>query len=141
MSGLDVRVILKGVETLVWKPGASGNPSGKSKMKLLSDDLRRLLTQNPARIRRVTEKLVEMAEEGDLTAIQMLMDRMEGKPVQSIEIDQTVTQLPREQRFARLLEMQAKVITDVAPTPAQATPARVSPVKQIGGGNGDGGVN
>ncbi len=110
-------------------------------MKLLSDDLRRLLTQNPARIRRVTEKLVEMAEEGDLTAIQMLMDRLEGKPVQSIEIDQTVTQLPREQRFARLLEMQAKVITDVTPAPAPAAPAKVSPVKQIGGGNGDGSVN
>jgi hypothetical protein len=123
---------------LVWKPGTSGNPAG---MKLLSDDLRRLLTQNPDRVRKVTEKLVSLAEEGDLTAIQMLMDRMEGKPTQSIEIDQTVTQLPREQRFARLLEIQAKVIPSVTAQPVASAAPRVSPVKQITSGNGDGSGN
>lgn len=130
MSGLDVRVILKGVETLVWKPGASGNPSGKSKMKLLSDDLRRLLTQNPARIRRVTEKLVEMAEEGDLTAIQMVFDRLEGKPHQSIEIDQTVTQASAAEVDRRIIELQRRL----AGTLPKPDVVDVEPVQ--GGSNG-----
>ena len=51
-----------------------------------------------------------MAEDGDLTATQMIFDRLEGKPHQTVEIDQTVTALPPEMRFARLIELQAKVI-------------------------------
>ena len=93
-----------------WTKGRSGNPSGNSKMRMLSDDLRKVLTQDPARLRKITEQLVTMAEEGDLTATQMIFDRLEGKPHQTVEIDQTVTQLPPEMRFARLIELQAKVI-------------------------------
>jgi len=121
-----------------WKPGVSGNPSGKSRMKLLSDDLRRMLTQSPTRVRAITEKLVTMAEEGDLTAIQMVFDRLEGKPHQSIEIDQTFTNLTREQRFSRLLELQAKLVSD-AKVPA-AVPV---PVKHLDldKANGSGNVN
>ncbi len=117
-----------------WKPGVSGNPSGKSRLKLLSDDLRRMLTQDPVRIRRVTEKLVTMAEEGDLTAIQMIFDRLEGKPHQSIEIDQTFTNLTREEKFQRVLELQAKVIPE---PPSDKT----VPVKHLERANGSGSVN
>lgn len=100
-------------------------------MKLLSDDLRKVLAQDPSKIRKITEKLVDMAQEGDLSAIQMVFDRLEGKPHQTVEIDQTVSSLPREERLARLLEMQAMVLKDVTP------PAPV-PVKQIPASNKNG---
>lgn len=38
------------------------------------------------RIRKVLRKLFDKAEEGDLTAINMVLDRLIGKPAQSIEV-------------------------------------------------------
>lgn len=103
-------------------------------MKLLSDALRRELALRPERVKNIADKLISLAEDGDLTAMNMIFDRIEGKPLQTLEIDQTVTQLTPEQRFARLLELQAKVIHSLP----HATPSQeegvgqdvVFPVKQ-----------
>lgn len=92
-----------------WKPGISGNPNGNSKMRMLSDDLRKVLVQNPARLRKITETLVTMAEEGDLSAIQLVFDRLEGRAHQTIAIDQTVTEMSRDERIARILELGSKL--------------------------------
>jgi hypothetical protein len=57
-----------------------GNNYSSKKNRLLNDTLKRIITQDDAkRARRIMEALVSKAEDGDTKAIDMVMDRMEGK--------------------------------------------------------------
>ena len=69
------------------KGGApTGNQNGK-RGKLFYDALRVALVQEDRKsLRKITDKLVKAAEEGDAWAVKEIMDRMDGKPVQSTEI-------------------------------------------------------
>lgn len=76
---------------MAFAKGKSGNPGGKRQEKLLSDELRRVLSDidktdgsDRKRLHRVVEKLVEKAEEGEIQAIREVFDRLEGKPAQAI---------------------------------------------------------
>lgn len=80
-----------------FKPGDPNiNRGGRPpKDKALSDELRRCLElkdvpRGKARIKRkeaISEVLTQEALKGNLTAINMILDRVEGKPVASSEID------------------------------------------------------
>lgn len=63
---------------------ANKNNSHSSKInRLMNDTLRRVLIQDEAlRARTITEALVTKAEEGDVSAIKEVFDRMDGKVVQ-----------------------------------------------------------
>jgi membrane carboxypeptidase/penicillin-binding protein PbpC len=98
-----------------FKPGQSGNPSGRSKFKLLTDALRAEATQNPTKVRAMAAAILEAASTGDLQAAAFIFDRLEGKPQQSIEIESTHVNLTIEQRLQRVIELQAKVLTDETP--------------------------
>jgi hypothetical protein len=52
----------------------------------MSATLRRLTTQNPKRLNKIAEALLDAAEAGDLPAIKEVFDRLDGKAVQSTEI-------------------------------------------------------
>ncbi len=57
-----------------------GNNYSSKKNRLLNDTLKRIITQDDAkRARRIMEALVSKAEDGDTKAIDMVMDRLEGK--------------------------------------------------------------
>jgi len=60
-----------------WKPGQSGNPSGKPKSKPLSDLLRQA-GENGA-YKRIVDALIARALEGDIKAITVVLDRIEGR--------------------------------------------------------------
>lgn len=63
-----------------------GNQNGK-KGKLFYDALRVALVQeDKKKLRKITEKLVEAAEEGEPWAVKEIMDRMDGKPVNTTEL-------------------------------------------------------
>jgi hypothetical protein len=63
-----------------------GRPIGSvNREKPFNDALRLALRGNPLRLRRIAEKLTEKAEEGDLSAIRELADRLDGKPAQVID--------------------------------------------------------
>ena len=64
-----------------------GRPIGSvNREKPFTDMLRvALLTGGGRRLRVIADKLVEKAEQGDLQAIREVMDRLDGKAVQSIE--------------------------------------------------------
>ena len=63
-----------------------GNQNGK-KGKLFYDALRiALIQEDKKKLRKITDKLVESAENGEPWAVKEIMDRMDGKPVQSTEI-------------------------------------------------------
>jgi len=79
-----------------WKPGQSGNPNGRPpRGETLTDILRvklRELTVKGKNGKRIEAKeaimitLLNLAMSGDLRAIQYVMDRVDGKPVQPQEV-------------------------------------------------------
>jgi Family of unknown function (DUF5681) len=85
-----------GGEATRWKPGQSGNPGGRPKTAPLSRACRELLTQpvpNDPEGRTyagaIAQTLAEKALAGDIRAAQEIADRAEGRPRQSIEVENT----------------------------------------------------
>ena len=83
-----------------WKPGQSGNPKGRPpKNKTLTDALERALKKKDvkrgyddiSRKDAIAEILTQEALKGNLKAIDMILDRIEGRPGQSINLDADVT--------------------------------------------------
>jgi hypothetical protein len=77
-----------------WKKGQSGNPSGGnfSKEKVFADALRMVAheTDEPSgkkKIRRIAERLVECALNGEGWAIAQVADRLDGKPAQESTVN------------------------------------------------------
>jgi hypothetical protein len=72
-----------------------GRPIGSTnRQKPFNDALLMTLRSNPLALRRISAKLVEKAEEGDLAAIREIADRLDGKPAQVIDRrDLPVTEL------------------------------------------------
>jgi hypothetical protein len=76
-------------------PGVSGNPSGRGSAQSLVAALRAELHEReeggrPA-LREIAARLVDMAVGGDLRAIREVLDRMDGKPLQAVEVDGAAT--------------------------------------------------
>jgi hypothetical protein len=76
-----------------WPKGVSGNPGGRPKLKPLTEELERLLEQEAPKSKGQTwaaviaEALVKRASKGDVRAIAELGNRIEGRPVQAVELD------------------------------------------------------
>ena len=60
--------------------------TNQSNHKLFKDALRRKLIQNPQRIDKILEALLQAAEEGDLNCAKEILDRSDGKSVAIQEI-------------------------------------------------------
>ena len=73
-----------------FQPGESGNPNGTSKLKRFYATLDRVIIQDEQeqtpKLRKAAEKLLEEASKGEPWALQMLADRLDGKPKQQTEI-------------------------------------------------------
>jgi hypothetical protein len=66
-----------------------GNTNSKAENRLWANTIRRAIVQGDGEtLRRIAEKLIAMAEAGDLQAIKELGDRMDGKPAQVIAGDE-----------------------------------------------------
>jgi uncharacterized protein DUF5681 len=95
-----------------WPKGVSGNPGGRPKKRLLTDELELLLEQEAPNSRNKTwavviaEALLRKAREGDVRAISELANRIEGKPLQAVELDVYSDKDPGE----RLSELIATVL-------------------------------
>lgn len=64
-----------------------GNEHSSKINRLMNDTLKRILIQNEAlRARNISEALVTKAEEGDVSAIKEVFDRMDGKVVQENKV-------------------------------------------------------
>ena len=71
-----------------------GNQNGVKQNRLITDALRRVVTQSPEKLKKACEKVLEDAQEGNLYALSFIADRLDGKPSQSV--DMTVTQTSHE---------------------------------------------
>jgi hypothetical protein len=74
--------------------GQSGNPGGRpSRDNSLTGLLRRELGKkesaedNATRKQRLTDKLIELALNGDTVAIKYIFDRIDGKPTETVKAD------------------------------------------------------
>lgn len=73
-----------------WMPGTSGNPAGRPVGAVgFTSALRRALAQEldgrPV-VELLAERLVELGLAGDLRAIMVIADRVEGRPRQAVEL-------------------------------------------------------
>jgi len=71
-----------------FQPGKSGNPSGsQGGWGQFRATLDRAIAQDDAkRLRQCAETLLDLAASGDLQAIAMIADRLDGKPRQQTEV-------------------------------------------------------
>ncbi len=67
-----------------WKPGQSGNPGGRPKWKPMSEALQRLAEQEPGLWDALVRSAVVKGGKGDMTAINTIWDRIEGKIAQTV---------------------------------------------------------
>ena len=65
--------------------GQIGN-NNAGKNKLFGDQLKRHLVQNPHKLEKIIVQLVDDAMNGNIAAAKEVMDRVDGKAVQSTEI-------------------------------------------------------
>lgn len=76
-----------------FKCGASGNPAGRPKGRTLSSWLQELLAESESeggatRGERLARKLIEIALEGDVKALKLLVDRHDGRVPQHVLLEQ-----------------------------------------------------
>jgi len=72
---------------MAWKPGESGNPSGRKPERPFLAALERAIAQGDAKmLRQAAEKLLLAASKGESWAIQQLADRLDGKARQQLEV-------------------------------------------------------
>jgi hypothetical protein len=63
-----------------------GRPIGSiNRERPFNEALRIALCQRPHSLRRVADRLIDKAEEGDLPSIRELIDRLDGKTVQAVD--------------------------------------------------------
>ncbi len=106
-----------------FKKGQSGNPGGRPKSKPFTDALRLAVHEadgDATKLRRIAAKLTEMAMDGDIQAIREIVDRIEGKPHQSMDVNDNRSELSEQERGARLLELLERRGTIGAAAPAGA---------------------
>lgn len=91
----------------MWKPGQSGNPGGRPKGSSLTKRLRQALDANDGKLAEIVVKvLLREAAKGKYQHLREVLDRVDGKVVQRVELNATVQQAQDQfiQAAERVLE-------------------------------------
>ena len=65
---------------------STNQPIKKRGLSLVSK-LKSMLAKDPERVTKILEKIIEKAEGGDLKAIEMVLDRVDGKPKETKDLN------------------------------------------------------
>jgi hypothetical protein len=97
----------------------SGNPGGRPRKRLISDEIERLLLEDAPNASGKTyatalaEVLLKQALKGDLRAIAEVANRVEGKPIQAVDLDinpnEDIESLTDEELETRIAELEEKL--------------------------------
>lgn len=63
-----------------------GNKNATKDKRLITDALKRAVTQSPEKLRKACEAILDQASKGDLSSFVVIADRLEGKPGQAVII-------------------------------------------------------
>ena len=75
-----------------FKGAPEENQNAVKRSRVVSDTLRRVAVQNPKKLREACEALLDKAAKGDAMAYKEIRDTLDGKPMQSVEMNVTRTQ-------------------------------------------------
>lgn len=67
-----------------FKPGQSGNPSGRPKKKPITELLEQI-ANDPKAMAKIKAALIEHLIRGDIPTVNLMADRLEGKVTQTLE--------------------------------------------------------
>lgn len=68
-----------------WRPGQCGNPNGRPSRKTFTDGLMRQLDESGAE-EDIIRMVIELARQGERWAVELIWNRLEGKPRPAIEL-------------------------------------------------------
>jgi len=70
------------------EPKKVGAPIGNqnAKKKPFTEQMKRFILANPEKMEKIIEGIFKEAEDGSLAALNIIMDRVEGKPIQATDI-------------------------------------------------------
>jgi hypothetical protein len=71
---------------MTWARGQSGNPHGRPKSGRAFAEALRAVGEEGGNLEAVAEKVWELARGGDLRAIQLIAERLDGRPLNYEEI-------------------------------------------------------
>jgi len=72
------------------KAGApKGNTNSSKKNRMVGDALRAAAKQNPDKLKKACEALMDKAVEGDIQAFNAFRDTLDGKPAQTVDLSVT----------------------------------------------------
>ena len=94
-----------------------------NKQKPFTDMLRvALLSSGGRRLRIIADKLAEKAEQGDLQAIREVIDRLDGKAVQSVERSDTPLERMTDEQLMAIIQGGSRETLDEPRYPMIAGP-------------------
>lgn len=75
---------------MAFEKGKSGNPAGSKKVRVIAQQLTSILNEayesgDKTKLRAMLDQLVTNAISGDMAAINCVIDRIDGKPAQTID--------------------------------------------------------
>jgi len=65
----------------------TGNTNAAKENRLITSALRRAVVQNPEKLRKACERVLDDAADGNLAAFNTIADRIDGKPAQTNVIE------------------------------------------------------
>ena len=89
-----------------------GNKNGLKKNKRWREAIERYAAQNPEKLGKIAEKVFALALEGDMMAVKEIGDRLDGKPVQQVDIGDSasMTEEYRELTDEQLMAIAARAV-------------------------------
>ncbi len=85
----------KNVNATSFKPGQSGNPRGRRSNKLMTEMLRAALAKGDI-TEKIIDKLVKLALDGERWCVELIFDRIDGKPIVRVDIRSRLVEQAKE---------------------------------------------
>ena len=102
--------------------GVSGNPTGRPLgARSLTAMLRHRIEEYPERAQEMLDNLINMARAGDLRAVEIIMDRLEGKALQQMDTEVRITHGYRDP-VVEAVDLAAEDAALAAVVPVSETP-------------------